>query len=762
MKKLLFQFMFMLLIFPAFSQGYISVSGTVTDIATGNPIPNQAVTILSDSTTGFVYYQMVFTDNAGFYFDTIAVTLGVSGTLFIQTYDCNSLLHEDVWNYTPMQTHTSDFSICYANTGGCQAFFIYNVSDSNMVSFQDMSTGSPAIISWSWNFGDPAAGTNNTSTLQDPVHIYSMPGTYTVCLTIQGSDSTCSDMYCQAVVLGSSGNCDALFTFYADTASSANTIHFVDLSTTGYGHISTWTWSFGDGNTQTIAYPANPNVTHTYLSNGTYTPCLTIQGNDSSCYDHVCATIVIGPDPGCIANFTYSDSTNNGTVQFFDLSQAGGGAPIIAWNWNFGDPASGTNNSSSYRNPVHSFTAPGNYTVCLTIQGADSSCFDEICKTVVVGDTTGCQAYFTYTCTAPTFVTVQFSDLSTGNPTGWLWSFGDGTSSTIQNPAHTFAATGTFNVCLTITGNNCTSTYCQDVVVQDSTNYHQIYGQVFEGDFPLPMGAVMIFSFDTTANYQPYVDVSIIDSNGVYYFTSVPDGSYYILAIPFDSNGYLPTYYGNTINWEQATIVTTTGTLNNPYNINLVASEQMIPGPGSATGQINMGDLSTAMVDKINMILKNDQGKAIGFTKVSTEGAFSFPTMAYGTYYLHPEMPGVTSDNIMIVLTPEKPHADVVLTFTGNKIQGINDITTLVDQWSVYPNPVTDHVSVSLDMKQGTPVVAEIYNMTGQLLSSSTVVLHNGNNIISLSTASLTSGLFTLRIYSKEGVNIHTKLVKTR
>ena len=202
--------------------------------------------------------------------------------------------------------------------------------------------------------------------------------------------------------------------------------------------------------------------------------------------------------------------------------------------------------------------------------------------------------------------------------------------------------------------------------------------------------------------------------------------------------------------------------MNNPYNINLVASEQMTPGPGSATGQINMGDLSSAMMDKINMILKNDQGKAIGFTKVSTEGAFSFPTMAYGTYYLHPEMPGVTSDNIMIVLTPEKPHADVVMTFTGNKILGIHNITTLVDQWSVYPNPVTDYVSVSLDMKQGTPVVAEIYSMTGQLLSSTTVVLHDGNNNFSLSTASLSSGLFTLRIYSKEGVNIHTKLVKTR
>ncbi len=65
----------------------------------------------------------------------------------------------------------------------------------------------------------------------------------------------------------------------------------------------------------------------------------------------------------------------------------------------------------------------------------------------------------------------HFIDLSTGNPDLWLWDFGDGTFSTLQNPTHTYSTTGPFQVCLTITNNDslnfCTSTYC-DLIITDS------------------------------------------------------------------------------------------------------------------------------------------------------------------------------------------------------------------------------------------------------------------------------------------------------
>jgi PKD repeat protein len=404
------------------------------------------------------------------------------------------------------------------STGGdCQAGFIAVLDSTNnqyTYHFFDQSTGN--IATWNWNFGDPNSGASNTSTLQHPVHTFSGPGMYNICLTVQGADSTCFSTSCMTIVINLHV-CHAAFTYYPDTANAGNTIHFFDLST---GDIAYWYWSFGDG--------------------------------------------------------TYSTENN----------------------------------------PVHTYPGPGYYLVSLTVTSWNQSCSDQVFDTIYVSSGPDCQAYFTYASDpAVGNNTIVFTDLSTGSPSAWFWNFGDGTSGSVQNPIHTFAGPGIYNVCLTITGNNCTSTFCKDVIIQDSLNYHQIYGQVFAGNFPLSSGLAIIFSLDTTANYQPYVNVCPIDSNGIYYFTLVPDGNYYIMAIPISPGGYLPTYYGNTVMWQQATLIQL-GTENNPYHISLVPAGSMTYGPGSVSGQIGMSGLKSSMLDKVNMILMNEQGSPIGFTQV--------------------------------------------------------------------------------------------------------------------------------------------------
>ncbi|MBK5286446.1 MAG: PKD domain-containing protein [Bacteroidia bacterium] len=78
---------------------------------------------------------------------------------------------------------------------------------------------------------------------------------------------------------------------------------------------------------------------------------------------------------------------------------------------------------------------------------------------------TTCHASFTYHASG---LTVSFTDASTSSNSiaSWLWNFGDSQTSTSQNPTHTYAAAGTYNVCLTITDNHgCHSTTCHDVTV---------------------------------------------------------------------------------------------------------------------------------------------------------------------------------------------------------------------------------------------------------------------------------------------------------
>ncbi len=127
------------------------------------------------------------------------------------------------------------------------------------------------------------------------------------------------------------------------------------------------------------------------------------------------------------------------TVQFTDTST---GSPT-AWAWTFGDGG-----TSSEQNPQHTYTAPGLYTVTLTATNEYGSDYELKTDYITVyGPVT---AQFTATPTAGLApLTVQFTDLSTGGPTSWLWTFGDGNTSTDQNPQHTYTTAGTHTVTLT-------------------------------------------------------------------------------------------------------------------------------------------------------------------------------------------------------------------------------------------------------------------------------------------------------------------------
>ncbi len=74
----------------------------------------------------------------------------------------------------------------------CNALFNFTgIDNCGTIKFDNQSTGF-APLQYAWNFGDPASGTNNTSTAQDPVHIYAAAGTYTVTLTITAANG-CTD-----------------------------------------------------------------------------------------------------------------------------------------------------------------------------------------------------------------------------------------------------------------------------------------------------------------------------------------------------------------------------------------------------------------------------------------------------------------------------------------------------------------------------------------------------------------------------------------
>ena len=276
MKKLFFPLIFLLIAVTGMSQFYLNVSGTITNLSNGQPIPNQQVVIENDSNAGTGYfYQVTYTDNFGYYNDTIPISGNTQGNVYVSTIDCQNLLHVQNFVYSPAQYFfTADFSICY-NNNPCQPYFTFQQNQPLVVEFFDASIGGGTARNW--DFGD-----GTTSSLINPVHTYALPGLYNVTLTIGAQGTTCYQSMTMAIsVWGNTNGCQSAFTYYPDS-SSLNNIQFINQST---GNIFSYFWDFGDGATSTEENPA-----HTYVVAGTYNVCLTVQG-DSNCFNKECQSV---------------------------------------------------------------------------------------------------------------------------------------------------------------------------------------------------------------------------------------------------------------------------------------------------------------------------------------------------------------------------------------------------------------------------------------------------------------------------------------
>ena len=163
-------------------------------------------------------------------------------------------------------------------------------------------------------------------------------------------------------------SCQAAFT--SQQISGTTSWNFRDMSS-GTGTVIGWNWDFGDGNTSTLQNP-----THAYNAPGPFLVCLSIFTSDS-CVSVFCDSIAGGGGGGssCQADFSYQQGSGNSV---FFVSQSSATAGIASYYWDFGD-----GNNGSGTAPQHNYSAPGTYTVCLSII-ANDSCTDSWCTNVVI------------------------------------------------------------------------------------------------------------------------------------------------------------------------------------------------------------------------------------------------------------------------------------------------------------------------------------------------------------------------------------------
>ena len=214
------------------------------------------------------------------------------------------------------------------------------------VNFTDASTGTPTF--WEWNFG--AAGISNS---QNPIKIFSSPGTYTVTLTCTNADGSDSEVKNSLITIVT-GAPTAAFTANTTTGQRPLTVTFTDSATNSP---TSWKWAFGDGDFSTLQSP-----TQIYQYAGTYTVTQTATnylGSDSEVKTGYVTVLPIAAS----ATFTATPVSGRGplTVQFF-------GAPsgdTASAAWNFGDGSTTT----AIGNPLHTYYGTGTYTATYTVTG---------------------------------------------------------------------------------------------------------------------------------------------------------------------------------------------------------------------------------------------------------------------------------------------------------------------------------------------------------------------------------------------------------
>jgi PKD repeat protein len=294
------------------------------------------------------------------------------------------------------------------------------------------------LTAWSWDFGE-----GGSSTRRNPSRTYAAEGSYSVTLAVTDNRGG-SAMVTHTVIVEAGSNIRPTAAFDPPNCTAKAACQFTDGSSDEGGTLTAWSWDFGNGAGSTDANPS-----HTFPTSGSHSVTLEVT-DDAGGTDAVTRTVTVEPAPNIqpTAAFDAPSCTSGVACRFTDRSGDEDGT-LSAWSWDFGDGG-----SSTQQNPSRTFADAGTYSVILEVTD-NAGGTDAVTRTVTVEARVNAQPSAAFTSPSCTVgVACQFTDGSSdedGTVDAWSWDFGDGGSSTQQNPSRTFAEAGTFSVTLSVT-----------------------------------------------------------------------------------------------------------------------------------------------------------------------------------------------------------------------------------------------------------------------------------------------------------------------
>lgn len=439
--------------------------------------------------------------------DNISHGYGAAGTydvtLYVETDEgCSDEITQTVESYPIANVDFSATPLCLGNPT--------DFTDQTVV------PNGGTVNTWNWNFDD-----GNTSTQQNSENTYPNPGIYNVSLSVT-TDNGCTSS--TSIPVEIYGLPVADFAVNNDCVDQALT-----FNNTSQGNASNFEWDFGDGS----ALNNQENPSHQYNAPGEYDVTFIIS-TDDGCADTIELPATAYSMP--TADFTIDPVCLDNISNFADASVINpvAGDAINDWSWDFGD-----GNTSAMQNPSHTYGSENSYSVSLTV-ATNYGCSDTYTTDAVVWPLP--QVDF-----SPTDVCLDqvsnFQDLTTisnqysnNSIVDWGWDFGDGGTSTQQNPTYTYATDGTFSATLTATSNNgCVNDLNQTVTVHPRPDV-SFTGQNLNGCSPV--------CFDLTST-STVANQGTIDT----YEWNFSDGTTYSSGSPtlqdcFENNSGNTVFYG--------------------------------------------------------------------------------------------------------------------------------------------------------------------------------------------------------------------------
>ncbi|MFT4522766.1 MAG: hypothetical protein ACI8ZN_001716 [Bacteroidia bacterium] len=385
-------------------------------------------------------------------FDHVYSTPGTY-TVKLTTYALNNTSVTYVKSYNVL-IHTNPNISMFTTDGHCEG---------QNIEFTDVTSSwlsLPIVHKWDWENDGNFDEINNTYSSTDTrYHSYSQPGSYSVKLRREYSQTGCFSEITSTVVVDPTPVSES-FANPANVCENEAIDINASSSTLSNGNISSFHWILTNNSSgqewnrysysasaHTTTFDNNSSFTNPYMDDGSYSITVKVT-SDLGCTDQDQLNFNVWPKPEPNFNFTEVCDLNDNSSAFINTSSG----PGSSYAWDFASLGSSANQYPSF-----DFPASGTYTVSLTVSENTHNCAETVTKDVVVKPNP--VAGFTIGSVACSNQAMEFFDNSTtssGNLNFWEWNWDDGTTFSTQSSFanHKYTSSGLFNPIMKVTGSN--------------------------------------------------------------------------------------------------------------------------------------------------------------------------------------------------------------------------------------------------------------------------------------------------------------------